>query len=469
MPILAATTLGGAFHGVAWAGPTVGPTEASDGSNAAYTDTEPDRVHLRLTLDYRLDIRRSAIRREMAGRPGTDPTDAEPVGDDLVFEGARHTVIPRLELDLFRDLAVTVAMPYVLSDQRSLELDQRDTPCIFGAGGTCVDRTTSSTIRDGILPAAGFDGQNGGTGFASDDPMVFRGPKRHGIDQLHAGLVWMPMNQRRDDTKPTWKLGVEGRFAIGKIMSISRDDLAGSTGVGRGVHEIRLWTSMTRRLGWAEPTFEAWWMAPFATTSKSPFASPGFGARNTGPSQEAGVRFNLDAYAVDQGNEGARLSLGLGGHVIGHFEGRQYTEMWEVFSLAGESTTSGPLVLDADPVASGVQPLDHPGITNIENYLELAARVHGRIEVGRRLRVTALVEAGTETEHVITATDAGVDLPTCSASRTTGCETDDNELVTPGTREVNPLSVPRIDLIGHRYHVDDVLTFLVGAQLELLF
>ncbi len=446
-----------------------GAAHAGPESDVAATFDDGKDFHLDLTVDYRLDIRRSAIRREQSGRPGTLPTDGVPVGDDLVFAGSRHTVVPRFELGLFHDVAFTVALPYVLADHRDLELDQRDTPCVFGAGGTCVDRASSSTLRDGLLPADGFDGANGGVGFAADDPTVFRGPTRHGVDQVEVGLQWAPMNQRRDDTKPTWKLGIEGRFAIGKIAAIDRADLGGSTGVGRGVHEVRLWTTVTRRMGWAEPTFEAWWMAPFATTADSPFKSPGFGARNTDSSQEGGVRFGFDAYAVDQGEDGARLSLGLGGKVVGHFEGRAYTEMWEVLQLAGESTGTGPLILDADPVTAGIQAKDHPGITNVENYLELGGRVHGRIEVSHKLRVTALVELGTETEHVLTATDAGVDLPTCRTGSTATCETEDNDLVTPSTVEVNPLHVPRIDLIGHRYHADDVLTFLVGAQLELRF
>lgn len=455
---LGATAIDG---GLAAAGP--------DNNEVASAFSGDDRFYLKLTLDYRLDIRRSAIRREMAGRPGTDPTDAEPLGRDLVFAGQRHYIVPRMELGLFRDFSLVMAMPYVLSDTRELELDQRDTPCVFGAGGTCIDRASSSTLRDGIIPMEGYDAQNGGVGFAADDPTVFRSPERSGLDQIHAGFTWAPMNQRRDDTKPTWVLGAEGRFAVGKIAAISRDDLDGSDGVGRGVHEVRLWTTVTRRMGWAQPSFEAWWMAPFAIRRESPFNSPGFGARNTDPSQEGGVRFDLDAYAVDQGDEGARLSLGIGGRVVSHFEGRAYTEMWEPFALAGESTSGGPLVLDADPVASGTQPLDHPGITNIENYLELGAKVHGRIEVGKRLRITALAELGTETEHVITATDAGVDQPTCGGAVTSSCESDSNELVTPNTVEVNPLHVPRIDLIGHRYHADDVLTFVVGAQLQVVF
>jgi len=42
----------------------------------------------------------------------------------------------------------------------------------------------------------------------------------------------------------------------------------------------------------------------------------------------------------------------LGARVEGHFEGRAYTEMWEVLAYAGQR--SGPLTLDAQPLQGGV-------------------------------------------------------------------------------------------------------------------
>lgn len=446
------------------------PAVAGPYSEVASAFDPGDGFDLHLTLDYRLDIRRSAILREDVGRPGTGPTDGLPVVRDLIFAGSRHTIIPRLELGLFKDVSFSVAMPYVLSQQGTLELDQRDTPCDFdGADATCVNRMTSSTFVDGILPGSGFDGQNGGAGFDADDPTVFRSPTRSGLDQIHLGLTWAPMNQRRDDTKPTWKLGVEGRLAVGKVATIDAGDLAGSTGVGRGVTEVRLWTSMARRIGWAEPYVEAWWLAPLSVKNDSLFQDPGFGARSTKTQQQGGLRFGFEGYAVDQGDEGARLALELSARIVTHFEGRNYSEMWEVFSLAGDASGTGPLILDGDPTADMVQALDHPGITNIENYMEMGGRVAARIAVGQKFRLSAAFELTAENEHVITFTDAGVDLPECSGAAGSGCEVIDDELVTPGTNEVNPLHVPLTDLIGHRYRTADVLNYVVGVNAQLLF
>ncbi|KAB2895155.1 MAG: hypothetical protein F9K40_16275 [Kofleriaceae bacterium] len=446
------------------------PAVAGPYSEVASAFDPGDGFDLHLSLDYRLDIRRSAILREDVGRPGTGPVDGIPVVRDLVFAGSRHTIIPRLELGLFKDVSFSAAMPYVLSQQGTFELDQRDTPCDFdGADATCVNRMTSSTFADGILPGTGFDGQNGGAGFDADDPTVFRSPTRRGLDQIHLGLTWAPMTQLRDDTKPTWKLGIEGRLPVGKVATIDANDLDGSSGVGRGVTEVRLWTSMARRLGWAEPYVEAWWLAPVSVKSDSLFGDPGFGARSTGPQQQGGLRFGFEGYAVDQGDEGARLAIELSARIVGHFEGRNYSEMWEVFALAGDASGTGPLILDADPTQDMVQALDHPGITNIENYMEMGGRVAARIAVGQKFRLSAAFELTAENEHVITFTDAGVDLPECSGSGTSGCELLDDELVTPGTPEVNPLHVPLTDLVGHRYRTGSALNYVVGVNATLLF
>jgi hypothetical protein len=139
-----------------------------------------------------------------------------------------------------------------------------------------------------------------------------------------------------------------------------------------------------------------------------------------------------------------------------------------VFALAGDSRGAGPLVLDADPTDPALQALSHPGISNIENYLETAAHFALRAELGPRVRFAALVDVIWKTEHVISFADAGVDLPTC-ATGVGKCETDNNDLVNPGTEEVNPVHAARIDLVGHRYHSEDNLGLVVGVQGQFLF
>ena len=283
-----------------------------------------DGFDLHLTLDYTLDLH-SAGDPPRGGRPARHrPRRSGPASDDLVFWSTKQTLVPRFELrPVPRPLGVRhPALRGVRKPE--LELDQRDKPCTFDIpGATCVSRMSSSTIRDGLLPMAGYDGENGGAGFTGNDPTVFRSPVRSGFDRLHLGVTYAPMNQARDDTKPTWKLGAEVRVAVGKVAAMNRTDPDAATGVGRGVHELRLSsTSIARRMGWAEPFFEAYWQAPIGLQAGSPFADPGFGARSTESQQVAGTRFGFEAFAVDQGPEGARFSLELSANLAAHFEGR---------------------------------------------------------------------------------------------------------------------------------------------------
>ncbi len=393
-------------------------------------------------IDYEYEEDSAHITREAAGAT-SDPNAPLPTQKDLVFHQVRHTITPRIEVGLLKDVFVYGALPIIVSQSRELHFDSG------------VDRTTSSTVADGILPMQGYDAQNPTTPTTGD--LAFRGVDRHGLDQIYLGFGVAPMNQARDDTKPTWKIGAEGRIAIGRVMRFDPTDPSGNTAVGSGVHELRLWTTFDRRLGWAEPYFELFWQTPLASTSASLFQNPGFGATNTDKQQLGGVAFGVEMYAIDDAKEHNRVSLELGARATAHFEGRDYSEMWEVFALAGNTNNpNNPLILDGDPTAPGTDRISHPGISNIENYLETAAHVALRGELGPHVRFAALGDFVWKTDHAISFADAGVDR-------------NGNNVIDPGTNEVNPLHVDRIDLVGHRYHSTDNFGLVLGVQGMVLF
>jgi len=424
---------------------------ASDVPSAADPDNATD---FHVTVDYGYEVDKSTIQREVVGTQ-TDPLAPLQRADDLSFHQFRHTITPRASLGIYHDTWISVALPVIIQQARELKL----------AGG--VTRDDSTTLQDGLLPPEGFDATDPGT--APPGNLVFRGKNRHGLDQVHLGLGIAPMSQKRDSTKPTWKLGAEVRLAVGKLMRFDALDPGGQTGVSRGVHELRLWTSFGRRFQRTEGWMELFWQVPLREKAGSLYKDPGFGATNITPGQQAGVSFGLEAYALDDRINRNRISLDLGANVIGHFEGRDYTEMWEVFAFAGDSRTSGPLVLDADPTDPAANPFSHPGISNFENYLETSALFALRASLGRYAHFAVMVDVSWKTDHAISFADAGVDLPTCSSAQNRDCETEDNDLVNPGTREVNPLHAPRIDLVGHRYLSVDNLGVVIGVEGRVLF
>jgi hypothetical protein len=394
-------------------------------------------------IDYTYELDSATIKRERAGDPDADPLDGVTTVRDLEFKQFRHVLTPRLSVGLFRDTFVTAALPIVIQQARELNFIDPN------------NRAGSSTVAGGFVPEQGFDARDPGTRTPGD--LLFRGPNRHGLDQVHLGLGTALMNQLRDDTKPTWKLGAEIRLAVGKIMKFDAMAPTSNQAVSRGVQELKLWTSFARKLGWAEPWVELWWLVPLTAKSDSLFDDPGFGATNIQSSQQAGVASGVEFYALDNRADETRISLDLGSRVTSHFEGREYTEMWEVFALAGDSRGMGPLILDSDPTTTGTQPLSHPGITNIENYLELSGRFAVRAQIGPHVRFAVVADIVWKTDHALSFADAGVD------------NDDDGDLVNPGTNEVNPLHAQPVDLVGHRYRSVDGFDVVIGVSGQVLF
>jgi hypothetical protein len=108
-------------------------------------------------------------------------------------------------------------------------------------------------------------------------------------------------------------------------------------------------------------------------------------------------------------------------------------------------------------------------VSNVENYLTLSARLALSASLGRHVQFLASFDYGWDQSHLISFADAGVDRPTCSAGETSGCEMDENDIVDPGSAEVNPFHVPAIDGAGHRYRVDGSRAYRAGIHALFMF
>jgi len=76
-----------------------------------------------------------------------------------------------------------------------------------------------------------------------------------------------------------------------------------------------------------------------------------------------------------------------------------------------------------------------------------------RGQVGANAKFGASFEIANDQKHRITWTDAGEEGP------------DADDVITPGTAEINPLHAPTVDVTGRNYIADDnmVYTFLVNG------
>ncbi|HEY0190546.1 MAG TPA: hypothetical protein VGC42_05445 [Kofleriaceae bacterium] len=413
----------------------------------------PEGGEVVLHADYAYAHDSSHITREHLG-PGASDTGPLPVRRELDYTHVSHTITPGVDLGIYHDVFLSFSAPIIVSQTTELDL----------APG--ASRDTSSTFTDGILPKQGFDARDptvppGGN-------LMFRDVARAGVPELRLGLGLAPMNQARDATKPTWKLGAELRLSVGKVQRFDPVTPSAQEGVATGVHELKLWTTVDRRFRYFEGYFEAFYQVPIVTRDASLFHDPGFGSTNVDPGQTAGGAFGLEAYLVNDAATGNQVSIDVGSKLTAHFEGRGYTEMWQIFALAGDPRLGGPLVLDADPTADGVQAMRYPGISNYEGYLESAARLAIRAKLGRHVQFAATGALAWKTQHAISFADGGVDLPTCPKGAP-ACETDNNDVINPGTKEVNPVAAKLIDQVGHRYIARDNVGYTIGVEAQLVF
>ena len=199
---------------------------AAEVTRVASSFEEDNKFDLHFGVNYDFDFKKAAILREWSD--GTNNRLAK----DLIYRQRRQTVTASVEIGLYHDLSIYAELPIVVADNRDYGFDQEASTCTFPSDNTgetinCVDKTNSSTLRDFIVPRDGFDSlsptdpYNQFTGV--DTELIFTGPTRRGLDQLHVGIKKGLLNQSKLSHMPNWVLAAEGRFAIGTPMEFTRD------------------------------------------------------------------------------------------------------------------------------------------------------------------------------------------------------------------------------------------------------
>ncbi len=457
----------------------------------AFEDDNVFDVHLGVAYDF--NYKRAAILREWnSGRPGDNQNR---LVKDLIYERYRHTLTPTLEFGVFRDLGLYFSLPIVLSDARQYSFDQRADDCVFGSPGgspvaNCVNKGNSTTLRDEILPSSGFDATNTGNPYlpfgGPNSELIFKGPVRRGLDQLHIGLKYAILNQEKRSHMPTWIMAFEGRFAVGRAQTFSRNIAGGqpdgNTRVGRRIHELGVWTALSRRYDFLDPFFTAHWRQSLrAAGSKfQDFSSEG--SQDTLlPQSQAGLSVGTEIVPWERKAKNLKVAVVLQGSSILHYGGRGYSEVWELLadspSLAGTYNPTEPdscnrdLALDyarTSPGDSGYLAAGGPGcqkfegVTDLQDYASFGFTGGLNLTLGKIAHLGLGVNANTDTRHFITAAGRG----NADLSGSGGTNPDEVEA---GTREVNPVRRDVVDNVGRRYAVDDVFDMHAYLRLTLVF
>ncbi len=469
---------------------------------SSFEDDNVFDVHFGVAYDY--NFKRAAILREWnSGRAGDDQNR---LVKDLIYKQQRHTLKPTVEFGLFHDLGLYFELPIVLADSRSYEFDQRADDCVFGSpdgnpAANCVNKGNSTTLRDEIVPNSGFDATSPSspyTQFAGpDSELIFQGPVRRGLDQLHLGLKYAILNQDKRSHMPTWIVAFESRLAVGRAMTFSRDiqnrEPDGNGRVGRRIHELGVWTALSRRYRFLDPFFTAHWRQSLrASGSKfQDFSSEG-SQSSVLPQSTAGVSVGTEIVPWERKAKNLKVAVVLAGSSTLHYGGRGYSEIWELLAdspaLAGSYAPSTQRTdPDGSPQEGGfcdrAAALDFAannpgdpgyldvgdgscqkfeGVTDLQDYATFGFNGGVNFTLGKIVRVGLGVNMSTDTRHFVTAANRG----NANRSGSGGINPDEVEA---GTSEVNPVRRDVVDNVGRRYAVDDVFDMHAYLRLMLTF
>jgi hypothetical protein len=155
---------------------------------------DDDKFDLHLTLGFQQTWKSGKILRET--NSGLDQfSSGGYVAQNLnvaKYSETTSRLNTRADIGLYKDIALIVRLPIILSNDRKLE-------------------SLDGSAETASIAAMGAPGEQ-------LFGIPFNSPTRSGIEYLAVGLDVSPMNQQRDHTKPTWTLGLEGRFSVSEPM-----------------------------------------------------------------------------------------------------------------------------------------------------------------------------------------------------------------------------------------------------------
>jgi hypothetical protein len=364
---------------------------------------------------------------------------------------------------------LSAELPIIIDQQQSYGFDQNlGSQCVFppAANPTCVNASNSTTISDGIVPAGGYDAANRGAGF-TDGTSVFRGALRgaqgggsagDAFDTFNLGLSWAPMSQMRDPTKPTWVWLVEGQFSIGNVMKFDRANPDANHGVSDGTHRLFIRTALSKRYKYFEPYWGLWYLLPISRGSDSLYIDYGPQQKVVNPQMQGGTVFGTTVIPIDRPDKQWQLAFDLRLRVEGHFQGRGYSELWELLASSPVHACDASQAMYnpacGTTVTNPYQNQPFTGLTTIEGYGTIGADFAIQAQLGPYARFRTGLYYQHDESHFITGDDIGT--PQNGTGRVSA------------PNEFNPAYRPVTDLPGRRYRIDDVnvFTFHISGQVR---
>ena len=357
------------------------------------------------------------------------------------------------QVGIYRDLALTLRLPFIMSNAREL---------------SDLDGSSQNPQRLGD-PA-------GGQLFS----VPHKSPSRSGLDYIAVGADFGILNQARDRTKPSWTVGLEGRFGVGTPMHACTDAPAAGQakcpdpvtpsvdrdpGSSRGTNAIFAHTTFSRRYGQVEPYSGFSFLAEFAKEGSEFGGTKPRGALVHNPPLVGTIMAGIEYVPYERKEQFQRVVVD--GRVAGayHSVGRDYSPLFDALGTTSSKslTTPNPSAYRfAEDNATSVQDPSSQrvffnGITETQGHGRITLAGSVTYQAGEYVKFNAGGAYTWVQSYLISGADA------CNPSTRTDpavagpCHSVVNGGVGPQpiTGLPNPYHRPVIDLPGRRFSVDD--------------
>jgi hypothetical protein len=431
-------------------------SETAEITTVADAFDNDDPFDLNLVLGFSQSWKHAKIRREtQLFQPGLATGNFIPATENIAtYSSAQSTLLVGADVGIYKDLALILRVPVILGWSQSLgDLN----------GSAAVIQANPALLAD----------PSGGQLFS----VPFSSPTRSGVDYIAAGLDWAIYNQQRDDTKPTWVIGIEGRIGVGTPLhacnatpgysGVACPDPVNPTvnrdpGISRGMDTVIGKSIWSRRFGYVEPYSGFWVQAEF------PQGGSDFGKWNPQNNLErtppllGSFALGLEVIPYERRDEFQRLSADFRFLGTYHSPGRDYSELFDALgsSQATSLRAPNPGGYTAGPGGTSVvdqtlQKAYFSGITEAQAYGSFKVSASATWQAGEYIKFTVGSAVGYAQPHLVTAADTCNPNFTASADQAGPCKDPVNMNVqgvpNPDHRDI-------IDLPGHRFSVDDTTT-----------
>lgn len=403
---------------------SIGYIEVADAAD------DEDPFDFNLSLGFRHDRVSGNITREMLSP--VDGSVMQKVGD---YSATRSYLDVAAEIGLYRDLAVRLMVPVLLSyDQSITDIESAATP-LLGS-------------QDAVSPT------------------------RSGIPEIIVGLAWQPMNQMRRADRPNWTWLFNVALPTGKVMSPCLDvpgsSCASNAGVSTGVVRLLPEWRLSYRFRYVETYGGLKGEIPFPTASRDSLFTPGgqlLGYRKTRPSIRGGFIVGAALIPWERRATHQRLAIDMRFHAHYVSGGRDFSPLFDVLGDPNLSPTPRFPEICEDGSVAGTGGVCNPGdpyatrftgLTTTQSHGNIGGRLTLEIKAARY--ITFYVSSGLQwiTSHLLTTESE------CNAS----VDRHPQDAINCNVGRPNPHYQREIDMVGNRFGVGNLtnLDLVLRAQ-----